>query len=102
MSALNWTVCPRCKLAAIRDRKLALDAARALCGKTSAQQYEEAVREARKRSVTVGMTLREDYQLGVREDGSFHLTYHAECTRCDFMFEEHLKKNAVPEGESGK
>jgi len=99
MSPRNWSGCPRCKSASIRDRELAIKAARGLYGKISAEMYDEAIRKALKMSDMVAMTLREDYQVGIGSDGVFRATYRAECSRCGFEFEEQMEKNAIPEGD---
>ncbi len=52
MSADNWAVCPRCKLA-------------------PNPYYEK-----------VGFNFREDYEIGVYEDGEFFISYHGKCEKC--------------------
>jgi len=35
---------------------------------------------------SLGVTLREDYELGIYEDGTFEVSYHAHCSECEFKF----------------
>lgn len=94
MSANRWSQCPTCikghhevvaeKLAATRDSY----------GKIGAADYEALVKEheaaARK---TLPESLREDWELGVEEDGRFYIGYTASCQDCGYRFNFQHEQN---------
>jgi hypothetical protein len=59
MSADNWALCPACL----------------------ARTRRETIHETDIESLR---TFREDYELGVQEDGTFYVRYRGGCTKCDF------------------
>lgn len=94
MSADNWTTCPRCKRK--HDEKLAADRAKLdkSYGKVPAANYMADLKamELRERA-EMPNTLREDYELGTNEDGTFSVNYRCSCSTCDFRYSF---KNEVP------
>lgn len=85
MSANNWGICPHCKKVneeADKSRILALGK------KYGIIPGEEYVRLAKKVAAPthLGTTLREDYEIGVGEDGEFCVSYKCSCSICGFVY----------------
>lgn len=87
MSADNWRQCPRC-LANHKEQIAAeLQEANQAYGKVPADEYRAKLDKAKANSeVELEDTLREDYQIGVDEDGQFAVGYRASCEQCNFVF----------------
>lgn len=94
MSADNWTICPRCE----EIEQVTFDSARkaieATYGKVSATEYKEAVRALGSGPASPVASLREDYEIGVRE-GVFDVYYTASCRACGFSFEYNYEEEIV-------
>ncbi len=87
MSADNWAICPQCwSLAVAANRQSRLDAGAAY-GKVDPEEYLRMLAESKKEpdTTTFESTLREDYELGVNEDGQFYVSYGCSC-RCGYSF----------------
>lgn len=90
MSADNWAVCPQCKLrgqyeVCEKDASVAES-----YGKIPAEEYMQALRDAaefRKDLDTKLDTLREDYGIGITEDGEFYVSYRGCCDKCGLLHE---------------
>lgn len=88
MSADNWCVCPKCKVNVAKKKAETLRKAQETYGKVPAEEYERMIASAR-----IGVkkndndTLREDYELGMREDGTFWVSYYASCQKCEFKYQ---------------
>lgn len=92
MSADNWQICPRCKKQNEKDAADRLASAEASYGKVPASEYEKLIAAARK-PVGLTATFREDYELGVDEEGTFSVTYSGWCGSCRLAFKfEHSQK----------
>ena len=76
MSADNWTFCPQCR----KEKKKELD-------KTSLSDLEK---EGELNGEDT--SLREDYETGIRLDGTFVVDYQATCEICDFSFKYYYEK----------
>jgi predicted Zn-ribbon and HTH transcriptional regulator len=92
MSADKWTQCPRCYVTN-RSRANELDReASESYGNVSVEKFDELRRHAEyfRKSLTtddnICFTLREDYEIGIR-DGEFSVYYGASCQTCGFKFE---------------
>jgi hypothetical protein len=81
MGADNWAVCPRC-LKNAENAKRALEAmAQAVYGKVTPDEYEELrVAAAAPIDVEKLSTFREDYELGMVDDGTFEVIYSGSCS----------------------
>lgn len=96
MSADNWGNCPQCKiLHASHVERLRATASEAY-GKVPVEEWQELNNAAKSAEATdQGETLREDYEIGIDEDGEFAVSYSAKCDRCGFKFRfehaEHVK-----------
>lgn len=93
MSPREWGTCPRCQ----RDARTLLaqrmkDAEKAY-GKVPIAEFDLLRAEADK-SIDVGETLRENYQIGVSDDGSFCVSYSCSC-KCGFKFEFNCEKKGL-------
>ena len=87
MSADNWRVCPGC-IAEHRKKieKMDADLAKAY-GKISAEKYILMMEIVQKqKGMALEETLREDYAIGISEDGAFYVDYRASCDKCGFEF----------------
>lgn len=86
MSANNWTTCPKCKdRAATKQAQAAMDAAEAY-GKVTIAQYEHLKLQIVEAAKFDRETMREDYELGVDQNGRFYVDYSCSCQTCDFEF----------------
>lgn len=94
MSADNWANCPKCNHKNADKRKAIDETVAKSYGLVSATAYSELQREADMRKAKLiddGETLREDYEIGVR-DGGFSVGYMAGCDRCGFRFKYEFKQ----------
>ena len=85
MSADNWALCPRCKEQRQKDVAVLHEKARTAYGNVPVEQFDEirAAAEALEAQGDEGLwTFREDYELGVLEDGEFYVTYRGGCSKC--------------------
>lgn len=94
MSADNWTVCPKCNSAAVLAREEAQLKAGAAYGKVPPAEYIAMTEEANK-PVTTDSTLREDYELGLNEDGQFEVSYRCSCNNCKWQYKFAHSESAV-------
>ncbi len=82
MSADNWGYCPKCKSEAEKKHRSDKLLAGESYGKIPAEKYIERF-NAIQTPKPLEQTLREDYHLGVTEDGEFYVDYSASCS-CGF------------------
>ena len=89
MSANNWSVCPKCKQVAEAGKAARIKKASASYGQVSPEEYAALLEQAQV-PTKLGETLREDYEIGIRKDGTFFVSYGASCEICgfDFQFDE--------------
>ena len=85
MSANNWRVCPCCLKRQEEAKAQALAHAERQYGKVPAAEYLALLDKA-KATDSPGDTLREDWQIGLNEDGAFFVSYRGYCERCGFEF----------------
>jgi|ERR1700724_4668678 len=85
MSANNWTVCPACRKKQIEEKEAKLIELGEAYGKMLPKDYLKLLKEAEK-PVCQEDNMREDYQLGIDEDGEFEISYRASCQDCNFSF----------------
>lgn len=87
MSADNWAICPKCK----KDKNNKIVSLRKEVeekyGKLPLDEWESLkIANEKKMELELEYTLREDYQIGVNEEGEFAVDYSASCNVCDFRF----------------
>lgn len=83
MSADNWRQCPRCVKKARADNLVLQKKAAEAYGKVPAEEWQKMTAEANK-PIELDETFREDYELGVCDDGEFYVSYSGYCKQCDF------------------
>lgn len=95
MSADNWGVCPQCKkLNDEKNKKRILDVVKKY-GKVPPDEFVQLSKEANK-PIMLEEHLREDYELGVGENGFFEVSYRCSCDVCGFEHSfEHTKQLKV-------
>ena len=85
MSADNWAICPKCKEKNDElNKKRILDTAKKY-GKIPAEEYITLAKETSK-PIEIEETMREDYEIGVDEDGVFNVDYFCSCAKCGFKY----------------
>lgn len=93
MSADRWAICPKCKRDAEKQRDDKKLKAGKSYGKVTPGEYLAALAESEK-PTELGETFREDYWLGVNEDGFFSIDYSGSCGTCGldhkFKYEKQL------------
>lgn len=93
MSADNWTICPACKLTAIKAQERAHKKAEEAYGKAPAAEYLALLEIADKKE-DIEPSLREDWEIGTDEDGTFVASYRAIC-KCGFKFDFKETRDAL-------
>jgi len=103
MSADRWGVCPNCKR--IHDDKAAKEAKRleGMYGKVSIDEFLTR-KKTHDALVNAPMptNLREDWGVGMDEDGNFSFEYYASCRECGWEFSHKHEQKAVGVGEVKK
>ena len=79
MSANNWDTCPRCKKKLEATRAKAAASAEKEYGKVPPDEYLTMVKAAKLIGGKLEQTLREDWEIGVDEDGRFYVSYSGSC-----------------------
>lgn len=101
MSANNWDICPRCKQRAEAKHAKAKKDIQKSYGKVTPEEYQrrlDAVREPPE----LEETLREDWELGMEDDGRFHVGYFASCQDCGLEFQYKHEEKVDLEKASGR
>ncbi len=83
MSADNWTVCPRCQYKIQQEQERLLARVQVSYGKVPEGDYLYLLKKAKQAPVPENV-LREDYNVGITDGGTFYVNYRCECTRCGF------------------
>lgn len=86
MSADNWRICPNCVVKAKAGKLERLDEARQKYGVVPIEEWLKLNQEAN-HPIHLGHTLREDFQIGITENGLYFHHYQAHCEVCKFSFE---------------
>ena len=99
MSADNWAVCPRCLKAARAEQARAEEAARAAYGAAPVEEFDRLRAEAAKGIDAERLrTFREDWYIGILDDGEFRVSYKGSCNVChlhhEFKHDEFLDLKA--------
>jgi hypothetical protein len=81
MSADNWGVCPQCEKNIRETRK-------SLYGQVTESEYLRLVDKGK----MLESTLREDYEIGIDQDGEFYVSYLGHCDMCGFEFSYEYKQ----------
>lgn len=99
MSASNWRECPACLRDAKAKQAAAVKAADESYGKVPAADFIN-MRKLAVKPAAVEETLREDYELGVSEDGRFFMHYSGVCQTCSFAFKFRHEADALAEHDA--
>lgn len=109
MGADNWAICPRCLKKKIEAHQKAtqeaINAVESSYGKVTIEEFEALVRNLRELEgrdpseiPEKDFTLREDYEIGTDESGTFGVNYRCSCKECGFSFkynhDEQVESNA--------
>lgn len=86
MSADNWGVCPQCKKITDKKNKQRILNVGKQYGKVSPEEFIKLSAEA-SQPIKVEETLREDYEIGVDDEGMFTVSYVCSCEVCGFKYE---------------
>lgn len=97
MSADNWAICPKCKITAEEKQKKLKLKAGAAYGKVEPEAYLQMLAEA-EGPIVHKETLREDFYIGIDEDGDFSASYRGNCTECKFSFSFKHEADALAKG----
>lgn len=95
MSADNYRLCPKCVIIQRDKHQMALTEVNQLYGKAPAWEHRAAQRRADEiEGLRISETLREDYEIGIRIDGTFFCHYGASCSVCGYEFKFEKEQNA--------
>jgi len=94
MSADRWTICPKCEIEETRAAKEFSKKVEDSYGKVPAEEYLEMKMKEQDIEPILEATLREDYEIGVRE-GALEVSYTCSCNVCRFSF-EHRYQQQLP------
>lgn len=87
MSADNWTLCPQCKAEHLKRIDEMQQKVSRSYGKDSVEVYIGRVADLTALlKAEQPQTMREDYSLGVDENGEFSCSYRCSCTECCFSY----------------
>ena len=81
MSADNWAMCPACKKKNDDNNAKRIKDAESQYGEIPSGEYRALIKKAEK-PIELEETLREDYEIGIYEDGSFQVSYRGKCETC--------------------
>lgn len=100
MSADNWAICPKCKDTADTKAVESAKLARESYGKVPVEEYQRMLDEADKLADKgLDETLREDFAVGVKADGTFEVIYGCRCRACGFT---HSFRHSAPVMKGGR
>ncbi len=86
MGADNWAKCPQCQREAEAQYATLQKEAAESYGKVPAESYI-AMRERAALPLTLENEFREDYEIGMNDEGTFSVAYSGECSVCTFAFD---------------
>lgn len=99
MSADNWRVCPKCKKKNDRANENRILYVAEQYGKVPAEKYI-ALAKAASKPIEIEEAFREDFDIGINEDGTFSICYTGSCQECGARFHyEFEDKSAIVEIE---
>jgi hypothetical protein len=85
MSADNYRTCPKCIRIADEKKQKAVQKANESYGKIPLEEWMQLQKKA-EAPIILNDTLREDYYIGVDEEGQFEIQYSCYCSVCGFKF----------------
>lgn len=96
MSADNWAICPKCKRDAKERTAQIKQAVKDAYGKLPADEYLKLVKQLEVEP-KLDDNFREDYEIGMQDNGEFYIRYSGECGDCGFSFSYRHTVNALQE-----
>lgn len=93
MSADNWAVCPKCKANKLAARDEAKRLADESYGRVDSSEYLRLL-QVSSIPVTEQETMREDYEIGIDDEGLLIVSFQASC-ECGFEFTFKHQKNVL-------
>lgn len=85
MSADNWTICPKCKLAFEVEQQRQSENLNKSYGRLPVDEWLARRDKIKVVPSVQDTTLREDYEIGTDEDGTFSISYSCSCA-CGFSW----------------
>jgi ribosome-binding protein aMBF1 (putative translation factor) len=85
MGADNWRRCPKCLKVENSKREAEIERVSNQYGKIPVAEFTRAAAAAEK-PIVLGETLREDYELGINDNGEYEVSFSASCQKCGFKF----------------
>jgi hypothetical protein len=85
MSANNWARCPRCVDSDLKKQRNEIAEINAMYGRITADEFVLRIEDARQ-EVEHQETLREGWEIGTDDDGTFSVSYSCRCDKCGFRF----------------
>lgn len=87
MSADNWASCPACKKKQDNELIILQKEIEETYGRIPRDGWEKLKESNEKKmKLCLDQTLREDYEIGMFEEGEFYVSYSASCSVCNFEF----------------
>lgn len=99
MSANNWRTCPQCVKEQATERAAKIEAAHDKYGKIPPDEFRSLIADAEK-PVEHKVTLREDYEQGIDDDGEYYVHFQASCQVCNFRFRFSHTEMTLPSDEA--
>jgi len=101
-----WRWCPRCFRNQQEAARLARKEAEGAYGNASPAEYEALLVKAQELEAAVAVseydhpkpTMREDYEIYTKRDGTFYVSYSAGCQECGFSFHFKETRDTEPAG----
>ncbi len=91
MSADNWAICPKCKVANDKANADRIIEAEKQYGKIDSTEYRALIKKA-ERKIGLEETMREDFSMAIDCNGLFYVNYKGRCDTCGFKHEFHHDK----------
>jgi hypothetical protein len=85
MSADNWMKCPQCLRDIGNAKSAEIRSAEQSYGKIPYTEFLALTKKSQM-SIELDETLREDWEIGMNEDGTFFVDYSCRCTKCGFNY----------------
>jgi len=87
MGADNWGICPECKKTGVKSLENKEKELMKSYGKVPLEKFDEMrlnFQKDGKKILNPDTNLREEYKLGINDDGMFRVSYSANCSICGF------------------
>lgn len=95
MSANRWSICPKCKIEYEAQLKRQQENLRAAYGKILIEEFlalQDALQKKERRDLKESM--RENFEIGMSDDGFLEINYGCFCNVCRFKFDYNERINS--------